>query len=109
MEEATGIADEQLDENRLDLCNDLADWAVTNNQTHKSLNDLLQILRQARCNSEYIYYGLETGICSTLLQCRASTEHIDICINVFLPCFSWSLFYVGFLFCYVFVPLEWLG
>ncbi|KAA0702693.1 hypothetical protein E1301_Tti011221 [Triplophysa tibetana] len=91
--------------NRLDLCSDLADWTVTHNQTHKSLNDLLKILRehghselpkdsrtllctpkvvecQAKCNGEYIYYGLETGIRRTLLQCPASTDHIAVTINV---------------------------
>lgn len=104
MEKQPEIAGD-LDENRLDLCNDLADWAVTNNQSHKSLNDLLQVLRnhghndlpkdsrtllctpkvverQARCNGEYIYYGLETGICRTLLQCPASPDHIAVTINV---------------------------
>ncbi|MGL5101236.1 MAG: hypothetical protein ACRC6N_01530, partial [Plesiomonas sp.] len=85
LEETPEIADARLDGNRLDLCSDLADWTVTHNQTHKSLNDLLKILRehghselpkdsrtllctpkvvecQAKCNGEYIYYGLETGI-----------------------------------------------
>ncbi|XP_077075167.1 uncharacterized protein LOC143726066 [Siphateles boraxobius] len=104
MEEAPVIADD-VDDNRLDLCSDLADWAVTNNQSHKSLNDLLQVLRnhghndlpkdsrtllctpkvverQARCNGEYIYYGLETGIRRTLLQCPASPDHIAVTINV---------------------------
>jgi len=78
---------------------------VVNNQSHKSLNDLLQALRnhghsdlpkdsrtllctpkvvecQARCNGEYIYYGLETGKRSTLLQCPASPDRIAVTINV---------------------------
>ncbi|KAA0722908.1 hypothetical protein E1301_Tti013665 [Triplophysa tibetana] len=105
LEETPEIADAHLDGNRLDLCSDLADWTVTHNQTHKSLNDLLKILRehghselpkdsrtllctpkvvecQAKCNGEYIYYGLETGIRRTLLQCPASTDHIAVTINV---------------------------
>ncbi|KAA0723981.1 hypothetical protein E1301_Tti021452 [Triplophysa tibetana] len=105
LEETPEIADARLDGNRLDLCSDLADWTVTHNQTHKSLNDLLKILRehghselpkdsrtllctpkvvecQAKCNGEYIYYGLETGIRRTLLQCPASTDHIAVTINV---------------------------
>lgn len=105
LEETPEIADARLDENRRDLCSDLADWAVTNNQTHKSLNDLLKIFRkhghnelpkdsrtllctpkvverQAKCNGEYIYYGLETGLRRTLLQCPDSTDHIAVTINV---------------------------
>ncbi len=105
LEETPEIADARLDENRRDLCGDLADWAVTNNQTHKSLNDLLTIFRkhghnelpkdsrtllctpkvverQAKCNGEYIYYGLETGLRRTLLQCSDSTDHIAVTINV---------------------------
>lgn len=43
LDETPEIADAYQDENKQDLCSDLADWAVTNNQTHKSFNDLLQI------------------------------------------------------------------
>ncbi len=105
LEETPEIADARLDENRRDLCGDLADWAVTNNQTHKSLNDLLTIFRkhghnelpkdsqtllctpkvverQAKCNGEYIYYGLEIGLRRTPLQCPDSTDHIAVTINV---------------------------
>ncbi len=96
---------EEVSEHPDDLCSDLADWAVTNNQTHKSINELLKILRkhghhelptdsrtllstprvierQTKCGGEYIYYGIEKGICRILLQCPASTESIAVCINV---------------------------
>lgn len=101
LNETPEIVDAYQDANKQDLCSDLADWAVT----HKSVNDLLKILRkhghnelpkdsrtllctpkvverQAKCNGEYIYYGLETGLRRTLLQCPESKDHIAVTINV---------------------------
>lgn len=105
LEETPDMADASLEENNLDICSDLADWAVTNNQSHKSLNDLLKILRkhghndlpkdsrtllstpkvvehQAKCNGQYIYFGLESGLSHILQQCPESADHIDVTINV---------------------------
>ena len=88
-----------------DLGSDLADWALANKLTHKSVNELLQILQrhghedlprdsrtllstpkvvslQERCNGRYIYYGLERGTQRALQQSPACIDRISLCINV---------------------------
>lgn len=105
-QEIIGMADASADDRAepLDMRSDVADWAVSTNQPHSSVNWILKIMaqhghnelpkdartllstpkvveRQAKCNGEYIYYGLERGIRRILAQCPAVTD-INLCINV---------------------------
>ncbi|CAL9689769.1 unnamed protein product [Knipowitschia caucasica] len=87
----------------LDFEDDLREWAVKNQQTHKSLNELLAILRkkghklpadartllatpqetssQTNCGGQYVYYGLERGICR-LLSREKHHEAINLRIDI---------------------------
>lgn len=84
------------------LAEDLREWAVHNKATHRSLNDLLLILRKQghplpldartllatprhntsvdKCGGQYAYYGLEKGICCFLGQ--AQDKDVNIVINI---------------------------
>ena len=96
--------------------NDLREWSTRHQITNRSLNELLQILRDhghvlpkdartlldtpqvidshSKCNGQYIYYGLEGGISRVLSQNDAfrqqhSTVSLDVNIDG-LPIFKSS-------------------
>ncbi|KAL7382570.1 hypothetical protein ABVT39_024430 [Epinephelus coioides] len=81
---------------------DLRQWAVHNKTTHRSLNELLLILRKQghllpldartllatpqrnttedKCGGQYAYYGLEKGICRFLGQAEA--KDVNLIVNI---------------------------
>lgn len=91
---------------------DLRQWAVHNKTTHRSLNELLLILRKQghllpldartllatpqhnttedKCGGQYAYYGLEKGICRFLAQAEAMDVNLIVNIDG-IPLFN-SLF-----------------
>ena len=86
------------------LAGDLAQWATSNNQTLTAVNGLLTVLRkhghrlpkdartllqtpkdvecQFKCNGQYAYYGLESGILDYLTKNATFTGDIELTFNV---------------------------
>lgn len=82
---------------------ELRQWAVNNKETHRSLNQLLPILRKQghllpvdartllatpqrnttenKCGGQYKYYGLEKGICSFLSQTESNDVNLSVNID----------------------------
>lgn len=94
------LSDEQVNVN---LEDDLRKWATTNRETHRSVNQLLSILRKqghllpmdartllatpqdktsvAKCGGQYKYFGLEKGICPFLSQTESNEVHLSVNID----------------------------
>ncbi len=90
-----------------DLEDNLRQWSTKNKITQRSLNELLAILRkqghllpkdartllvtpraigsEPKCSGQYIYYGLEKGICRLLSQTKSFThdhDSVNLSINI---------------------------
>lgn len=90
-----------------DLEENLRQWSTKNKTTQRSLNELLAILRkqghllpkdartllatpravgsEPKCSGQYIYYGLEKGICCLLSQTtsyRYDHDSVNLSINI---------------------------
>lgn len=98
---STDSAKEQ-DDDETNFEKDLRHWATENKETHRSVNQLLSILRKqghqvpmdartllstpqdkasvAKCNGQYKYCGLENGICRflSLSESNAVRLHVNI-------------------------------
>lgn len=94
------VNDEEVNVN---LEDDLRKWATTNRETHRSVNQLLSILRKqehllpmdartllattqdktsvAKCGGQYKYFGLEKGICPFLSQTENNEVHLNVNID----------------------------
>lgn len=107
------LQSESEEEEPTSLRQDLAVWAKETRQTHLSGNQLLAILRKhghnlpkdyrtlmetprvvdskKKCNGEYIYYGLKSGIRDYLEECPSLTGAVMLDINIDgLPIFKSS-------------------
>ena len=94
----------QTEEQQSSLREDMAAWAADTKQTHMSVNKMLAILRKhghnlpkdhrtlmhtpsvveskKKCNGDYIYYGLESGIRKYLEQCPTFSGAVKLDINI---------------------------
>lgn len=99
---STDSETEQPDEGGISFEEDLRQWAVHNKTTHRSLNELLLILRKQghllpldartllatpqrnttedKCGGQYAYYGLEKAICRFLAQAEAMD--VNLIVNI---------------------------
>ena len=96
--------DSQSEEQQSSLREDLAAWVVDTKPTQSSVNKMLAIFRKhghalpkdyrtlmdtpsvveskIKCNGDYIYYGLESGIRKYLEKCPTFTGAVKLDINV---------------------------
>lgn len=107
--DSTETESEQLDEasrsivETPSLHKDLASWATATNQTHKALNELLDVLRrhghrlpkdartlletpqgvpvQNKCSGQYIYYGIERYVLEHFSK-ETLPGNVELCFNV---------------------------
>lgn len=99
-------SEEELDDEaevQVNFEEDLRQWAIKNRATHRSVNELLSVLRkhghplpmdartllatpqdkasEAKCGGQYMYYGLEKGICRFLSQTKSNAVHLSVNID----------------------------